>query len=49
MFRFEHSEYSITEGIGDALQICVIVEDSPLVFVVGLTAEESDGKNNYIY
>ncbi len=48
IFRFEHSEYSITEEIGDrdlALQICLIVEDSPLFFDVGLTADESDGKN----
>ncbi len=48
IFRFEHSEYSITEGIGDrdlALQICLIVEDSPFFFDVGLTADESNGKN----
>ncbi len=43
---FEHSEYSTTEGIGDrdlALQICLVVEDSPLVFDVVLVTEESDG------
>ncbi|XP_064398055.1 uncharacterized protein LOC135344730 isoform X3 [Halichondria panicea] len=42
---FEHSEYSTTEGIGDrdlALQICLVVEDSPLVFDVVLVTEESD-------
>ncbi len=49
---FEHSEYSTTEGIGDrdlALQICLVVEDSPLVFDVVLVTEESDGVFLHVY
>lgn len=43
--RFEETGYSSLEGIGDfdlALQICLIVEDSPNTFDVELVTEDSD-------